>query len=203
MYINVDMSGDEEEQAQTLENVKQEYTMNFKMSLPMIFALYNLAVAYFSTALFRITYNIFVGSKAKSYPLKRMEWRIRLSGISAAIIILCVISNVLLYSLDNPLPRIIITNIQYILAPGFCIMGIYFLFDKIYNIYNKNRHIKGGIAPAFILLAVCALAVLMFFQYALALLVIFGLYAALIGDIKKFYEKTKRAVFGDDDDDDI
>ena len=41
-------------------------------------------------------------------------------------------------------------------------------------------------------------------QYAVpAVLTMFGLYAALIGDIKKFYDKTKKALFGDDDDEEI
>jgi len=202
MYVQIDESGSEEEIAKRHELRKQEHVMNFKMLAPMIFIVYMIIIAYFSTMVFRIIYNIFIGSRAISYPLKRIEWRIKLSGISAVIIILCAVSNLLLYSLDNPFPRIIVTNIQFILAPGFCIMGMYFLYDKIYNMYNKNRYTKGGIAPAFIMLAACAVTLLVLQYAGLAILVICGLYAALIGDIKKFYDKTKKAVFGDDDEDD-
>jgi hypothetical protein len=43
----------------------------------------------------------------------------------------------------------------------------------------------------------------MFFQYTVfAVLTIFGLYAALIGNMKKFYEMVKKAFFGDGGDDD-
>ena len=201
MYIPVDLSGDEEEQARRLELVKREYTMNLKMMTPMLFVFYALAAAYCSTALFRIIYNIFIGSKPGAFPLKRADWRLKLSAVSAVVIIISSMLILLLFDPHNPLPRIILTNVQYILAPGFCIMGIYFLYDKTYNIYNKNRLVKGGMAPAFILLGACTFAVLMFFQPAIAILVVFGLYAALIGDIKKFYRKTKKAVFGDEDDD--
>jgi hypothetical protein len=203
-YVPADMSGDEEEQARNRELLQQEYIMNLKMMIPMFFVLYSLAIAYFSTALFRIIYNIFIGARAVSGRfIKRIEWRIKLSVVSAVMIILCSVFNLLLYSRDNPLPSIIISNIQYILAPGFCIMGIYFLFDKTYNMYNRHREIESRVAPAVMLLLTCVFAIILLQYTAIAILVICGLYAALIGDIKKFYEKTKKAVFGDDDDDDM
>ncbi|MCL2099790.1 MAG: hypothetical protein FWH24_05065 [Oscillospiraceae bacterium] len=201
MYIPDDINISEEEQERNRELLKQDYMMNLKMMVPMFFVLYTLAVAYFSTAAFRVVYNISIGSKTAARPLKRIEWRIKLSAVSAVIIILSAVLNLLLYNRDNPLPSIILSNLQYILAPGFCIMGVYFLFDKIYNAYNKNKFMKTGIAPAIILISICIIGILILNFAGFAVLVIFGLYAALIGDIKTFYDKTKKMVFGDDEDD--
>jgi predicted membrane protein len=99
------------------------------------------------------------------------------------------------------LPSVIATNLEYCIAPGFCIMGIYFIFDKLYNMFNRNRQVKNGVTPALILLFSMSFMYAVI-NYAVAVLTILGLYTALIGDIKKFYEKAKKAVFDDYDDDD-
>jgi dolichol kinase len=83
-------------------------------------------------------------------------------------------------------------------------MGVYFAYDKIYYLYNRNRQIKTGVVPGVILIFVCGF-IFLFLNYnniMLAVLTICGLYSALIGDIKKFYEKTKKMVFGNEDDED-
>lgn len=185
------------------EILKQQYSMNLKVLVPVFFILYNLMIAYFATSLFRIVYNILIGTKSKSRALKRMDWRLKLSAISSVVMILSSVLNVLLYDQYNPLPWIIVSNIEYMLAPGFCVMGVYFLFDKIYNMYNRNKRIKSGVIPGVMFLFAFGF-MMVFLQYAsLAILAIFGLYAALIGDLKKFYNKTKKALFGDDDDEEI
>ena len=201
--IPVDMSEpDEALRASQTELVMQMFTMNLTAMVPMIFTLYCLIIAYFSTSLFRIIYNMLLGLRTDRI-LKRGDWRIRLSVISAVVMIACSVLEILI-SRDTLLLWIITSNIRFILVPGFCIMGVYFLFDKIYDRYNRNREIKNRFVPALILFVACVVLIF-FLQYGgigMALLTITGLYSALIGDIKKFYEKTKKLVFGDDDEED-
>jgi hypothetical protein len=197
MYIPYDI--EEEERKELRELLMQDFAMRLKMMVPMLFIFYCMTAAYLITSLFRILYNVLIGTKVKSRALKRMEWRLKLSAASAVILILSAVFNLLLFDPYNQLPSIIISNIQYILVPGFCVMGIYFLFDKIYYIYNRDKRLKSGVVPAVMLILACGFAVLFFQNMGFAVLTIFGLYAALIGDIKKFYEKTKKRLFGDDD----
>lgn len=193
---------DEELRAQQTELAKQQLVMNLRMMIPMFFVLYCLIIAYLASALFRTMYNLLWGVRMKQ-TLKRKDWRVNLSVISAVIMILCAILNLLL-DRHNLLPWIIISNIQFILTPGFCVMGVYFLFDKIYDRYNKSRDVKSRFMPMLIMFFAGGGVILILPDtMGFAILTVFGLYAALIGDIKKFYDKTKKLVFGDDDDDDF
>jgi len=76
-------------------------------------------------------------------------------------------------------------------------MGIYFVHDKIF---------KSGAGVIALVPVIVAIVLLFMFPFAfivtMAFFMILGLYAALIGDIKKFYEKIKKFISGGDDDDD-
>jgi hypothetical protein len=177
----------------------RELALNLGMMVPTLFSVYCLAVAYFTASLFRIVYNALIGVRT-GRALKRGDWRVRLSWISAVIMIAC--SILYLAAADVLLLGVIVSNIRFILTPGFCVMGVYFLFDKIYDRYNRYREVSGRAGPALIMLAVCVFILLFLQSAGVALLTVLGLYAALIENIKKFYAKTKKLVFGDDDNDD-
>jgi hypothetical protein len=99
---------------------------------------------------------------------------------------------------DNLLPAIVLTNLIYILIPGFCVMGAYFICDKM-------SESSLGMIPVVILMVMPVMFAFIFpfLVYLIAaLLMLTGLYSALIGDIRKFYEKTKKWMSGGSDDDD-
>jgi len=65
---------------------KKELAINIKVMIPTIFMLYNLTIAYLSTALFKPAYNICI---PLAYPgrkrIKNKHWRISISVVSAII----------------------------------------------------------------------------------------------------------------------
>jgi len=192
-------------QASELAALKKELSMNIKVMIPAIFMLYNLAAAYLSTAVFRTAYNLFI---PMAHPgrkkIKNKYWRVNISIISATVLIAAMVLSAVVSNKNSLLPSIVFTNLIYILAPCFSIAGIYFVYDKLF----KSHHSGAGLLPVFLaagtvifvlLFQFIAFAVLFF---AVAVFMIFGLYATLIGDLKKFYDKTKKLLLGDDDDDD-
>lgn len=180
---------------------KEEIFINMKAILPACFILYSLFTAYLATAVFRAVYNIFIPlANPGRKRIKNKYWRISISFISAVILIVSIFLAAVFSDFENPFPAIVLTNLIYILVPGFCLMGIYFSYDKI---FKSNS----GVLPVFLILAAVVLSfIFSAFSFAMtavaAVFMVIGLYAALIGDIKKFYEKTKKLLFGDDDDDD-
>ncbi|MCL2816512.1 MAG: hypothetical protein FWD23_18095, partial [Oscillospiraceae bacterium] len=176
----------------------KELVINMKAILPACFILYSLFTAYLATALFKPAYNIFI---PLAYPgrkrIKNKYWRINISTISAIIMILSVFLAVMASGGDNILASIVLTNLIIILIPGFCVTGIYFTFD---NIFRSGA----GFLP--VMLAVGTVMLAFIFPFAIIVtmivLIISGLYASLIGDIKKLYEKMKKMLLGDGDDDD-
>ena len=189
---------DAEQAANFIESYKREIFINMKAILPACYIIYSLFAAYITTSLFKPMYNIFIPlANPARKRIKNKYWRINMSVISAVIMITSIFLAVAFNSGGNLLPAIVVTNLIYILVPGFCIMGIYFASDKIFGA-------GAGIFPVVLLIG----AVVISFIYplvmvaAMALFMVMGLYAALIGDIRKFYEKTKKLMFGDDEDDD-
>jgi len=189
---------DAEQAANFIESYKREIFINMKAILPACYIIYNLFAAYITTALFKPMYNIFIPlANPARKRIRNKYWRINMSVISAVIMIASIFLAVAFTSGGNLLPAIVVTNLIYILVPGFCIMGIYFASDKMF----------GGSAGIFPVILLIGAAVISFIYplvmvAAMALFMVMGLYAALIGDIRKFYEKTKKLMFGDDDDDD-
>jgi hypothetical protein len=180
------------------EDVVRELVMNIKVVLPACFIVFNLSAAYLSTALFRFAYNIFIPmANPGRKKIKNKYWRINMSVISAIIMLISIFAAMLFSGWDNLLPSIVLTNLIYILIPGFCVMGAYFLFDKLFNS-------SMGTVPIIILMGIPVLFSFIF-PFMIVMIAVFlmvaGLYSALIGDIKKFYEKTKKLMFGDSDDD--
>ena len=188
------------------DSVRQEFIMNMKVMIPSLFVILCIFCAYLSTSSFRIFYNIF-SAKSKPKEIPGRDWRVKLSVISAGVMILSTLCMVLLYDKDNLLPSIVSANIMYILLPGFCIMGIYFVYDKLYNMYNRVPYRKkNGTLPGLSLAFAVIFLYIFMSNIVFAALAIFGLYAALIGDIKNFYDKAKKYFSdgggGDDDDGD-
>jgi len=177
--------------------------MNLRMMVPMIFAVYCLAIAYFATGLYRVLYNAVIGIR-ESRIIRRKDWRVHLSWVAALIMIVCSVVYLTVYdhhSASALLTAVITSNIRFILTPGFYVMGIYFLFDKVYGGYNRYREPKNRVVPSLMLFGACAF-VFMFLQGAgIAILTVFGIYAALIGDIKKIYVKAKKLILDEGDDD--
>jgi len=182
-----------------IESYKKEIFINMKAILPACYIIYNLFAAYLTTAMFKIAYNIFIpmanhGRKR----IKNKYWRINMSVVSAVVMITSIFLAVMFTSQENLLPAIVMTNLIYILVPGFCVMGVYFACDKMTN---------SGASALPVVLIVCAVALSAIYPFVIvaviAVCMALGLYAALIGDIRKFYEKTKKLLFGDEDDDDF
>ena len=200
MFSTISPAGYGEYELMT-EPAKQEFMMNMKMLIPCVFMLYCISIAYLSTSVFRIFYNIFC-AKSKSREIRGTDWRITLSPISAVVMLISATVPILFYDRDNLLPWIVSTNLECILVPGFCIMGIYFIYDKIYALYNSANYFrKSGTIPA-LSLSFALIFLYMFLKtIVVALLTVLGLYAAVIGNIKKFYGKAKKLLTGDDSDD--
>ena len=184
--------------------IAEEFAINLRMMVPMIFAVYCLAIAYFITAFYRMLYNAVIGIR-ESRVIKRKDWRVHLSWVSALIMIMCSVVYMAVYadqSTSAILTSVIVSNIRFILTPGFCVMGIYFLFDKVYGGYNRYREPPSRFAPSLMLFGGCVF-VLLFLQGAgIAMLAVFGIYAALIGEVKRIYNKAKKLITDDDGDDD-
>ena len=178
--------------------------MNLTMMIPTLFVVYCLNIAYLSTAAFRVIYNLLLAARPGRISTRKAigheEWRVKLSAVSAVIMIICSVLY-LLIDRHSLLASVIVSNIRFILTPGFCIMGIYFLYDKIHERYNRYRYAPNDsrLGPSLILFFACGLALMLFQNTAFAALTVFGLYSALIGDVKKLYDKTRKLVFGDDD----
>jgi len=176
----------------------QEIVKNIKAVTPALFVGYNAIIAYLTTSFFKYTYNICIPmAKPNRKKIKNKYWRINISAVSAVTLAITLLAVVLVYSQKNLLPSIILTNLIYILAPGFCIVGIYFVHDKIFKEKTGIFFIVFVIATAMTIFILPTLLGALVF-----VLMILGLYATLIGDIKKIIEKAKKALLGDDDDDD-
>jgi len=182
-----------------------ELVMNLKAVMPALFVLYAALTAYLSTAFFKSAYNIFIpmanpGKKRKR--IKSKYWRIQISSVSAVVLAAAMLLTVLFSFRDNLIASIVLTNLTYILTPGFCIVGVYFVYDKI---FKSNA----GFVPVILIIGAAALvfvlpvAAFIGLYAAGSLLMIVGIYATLIGDIRKFLDKAKKLVSGDDDDDDF
>ena len=181
----------------------EEFVINLRLMVPMIFVTYCLAIAYFVTAFYRILYNAVLGIR-ESRVIKRKDWRIHLSWVSALIMIACSIVYMAVYadhSTSALLTAVIVSNIRFILTPGFCVMGIYFLFDKVYGGYNRYREPPNRFVPSLMLFGACVFVFLFLWSAAIAILAVFGIYAALVGEVKKVYIKARKLVTDDDDDD--
>ena len=184
------------------EDYIKELVMNLKAIIPACFIICNIIIAYLSTSLFKAAYNIFIPMANPSRKrIKNKYWRINISAVSAVIMIVAIFLSVIVSKEDNILTAIVLTNLVYILAPGFCLMGIYFVFDKLFNS-------RPGILPVALVIGSVMLAfifpfALTFILYSMAsVLMALGLYSALIDDIKKFFDKAKKALLGNNDDDD-
>ena len=191
-------SATDEERAVYFENYKKELVMNIKAILPSCFVLYSLIIAYLSTALFKHSYNIFIPmANPGRKRIKNKYWRINISAVSAIIMIISMILAMIFSTGDNLIGYIVLTNFVYILIPGFTIMGIYFAYDKMF----KNG---AGFFPVATIIGVVIAAFIFPFAIvaATAFFMLLGIYAALISDIKKYYDKLKKILLGDDDDDD-
>ncbi|MCL2095994.1 MAG: hypothetical protein FWH10_03730 [Oscillospiraceae bacterium] len=184
------------------ESLITELVVNFQAILPAMFIIYNLASAYLATSLFKYAYNFFAPRTANNInnnkkKIKSVAWRINMSVISAVIMLTSIFAAILFSSSGNILASIVLTNLIYILIPGFLVTGFYFICDRY---FSHDRNIKIFLIPA--AAAGAALIVSVYFGAVLitAAATLTGLYAALIGDIKKFYEKTRKWLFGEDDD---
>ena len=188
-----------------LDAYKTELVLNIKVVVPALFVLYNAVIAYLSTALFKTAYNFFIPmANPGRKKIKNKYWRINITSVSAIVLIISIFLAAVLFDRYNLLPSIVFMNLIYILAPGFCIVGIYFLFDKI----SGARASGTGLLPVILILGAFVFAFFIPFiafsalYFAIAVFMVMGLYATLIGDIKKFCEKTKKLLLGDDEDDD-
>lgn len=176
----------------------QEFVKNMKAVTPALFVLYCSAFAYLSTSFFRSFYNIFIPmANPGRKKIKNKYWRLNISVVSVAAAVIAIVVSFFVPPQKYPLPSVILTNLIYILSPGFCIMGIYFVYDKVLK--EKTR-------VFFVIFALCAIIAVLVLPAALfAFVLVFmlsGLYAASIEDLKKFLKKAKKALLGDEDDDD-
>ena len=178
----------------------QELVKNTKAMVPALFALYNLFAAYLLASFFRCAYNILIPmANPGRKKIKNKYWRLNISAVSAIAAIVSILASFFVPSQKYPLPSIVLANLAYILAPGFFVVGIYFMHDKV---FKEKSGIFSIVLAAGALTAAMVLPALL---PALALaLVISGLCATLAGDVKKLVEKAKKALLGDrgDDDDD-
>ena len=189
------------QQAYLIESYVKELVMNFKAIIPAGFVLYNLLIAYLSTSLFKSAYNIFIPmANPDRKKIKNKYWRINISVASAIIMTVILFFSVVLSKSENIIWPIMLTNMTYILAPGFCLMGVYLAYDKIFM--GKSVIFPAILAAGVIMLAFVFSAAVFVLYSAAAVLMAVGIYAALIEDIKKLFEKAKKALFGDGNDDD-
>ena len=189
------------EAAYLSEAYAAELILNLKALTPSFFILFVSACAYLSTAFFRVAYNIFIPmANPNRKKIKNKYWRVSVSSVSAIIMITAIFFMILLSGHSNPIPRIVLTNFVYILTPGLCVTGIYFIYDKLFK--SVSRFITVAIVSCVALFAFIFLMPVATIYVVMTILTVAGLYAALIGDIKKFYEKAKKFMIGDDDDDD-
>ena len=180
------------------EDAVKELVTSLKALIPAFFVLYNLLIAYLATALFKPAYNIFIPmANPNRKRIKNKYWRVNISSVSAIIMITAIIFAFVLSK--EPLPSAVVMNLIYILAPGFCIMGIYVLYDKIFKPGAGLLPVM-MIVSAVMLIMLFPLAAVIALYTAIAVLMAAGLYSALIGDIKKFIDKAKKVMLGDDDD---
>ena len=182
--------------AYLVEAYAQELVLNLKALIPSAFVLYAAFIAYFATVIFKSAYNIFIPmAHPNRKKIKNKYWRLNISSVSAVITIAAIFFAVLFSK--EILPSIVLTNLIYILAPGFCIVGLYFVYDKIFKA-------KSGIFPVMLIVGAIIFAFMLpvVLFAAIILLMSVGLYATLIDDIKKFFEKAKKTLLGDGDDDD-
>ena len=194
-----------EETAQTayfIELYIKELVLNLKAIIPACFILYNALIAYLATLLFKPAYNIFIPlANPNRKKIKNNYWRVNISVVSAIIMSVALFLSLILSKENNIIAAIVLTNLVYILAPGFCLMGIYFAYDKIF----KSR---SGILPVVIIVGAVMLvfiypAALLFILYSsLSVLMAVGLYAAMIEDARKLYDRAKKAILGDGNDND-
>ena len=189
--------------AYLMESYAKETVMNLKAVIPACFVLYNIIIAYLSTSVFRLAYNIFIPmANPNRKKINNKYWRINISAVSAVIMAAALVINFLVSKKQESLfTSIVMTNLIYILAPGFFLMGVYFAFDRIF----KSRI---GVIPVMLIISAVMLAfistmILFIVVYALlAVLMITGIYAALIESMKQLFDKAKKVLFGDDDDND-
>ncbi|MCL2814011.1 MAG: hypothetical protein FWD23_05365 [Oscillospiraceae bacterium] len=176
----------------------QEFVKNMKAVTPALFVLYSAAFAYLSSSFFKSFYNIFIPmANPGRKKIKNKYWRLDISFVSAAAALCAIIASLFVPSQKYPLPSVILTNLIYILIPGFCIVGVYFVHDKV----SKE---KAGIF--LVVFALCAIIAVLLLPAALfAFVLVFmlsGLYATLVEDMKKFFKKAKKALLGDEDEND-
>ena len=186
-----------------MESYAKELVMNLKAIIPAGFVVYNIIIAYLSTSVFKIAYNIFIPmANPNRNKIKNKLWRINISVVSAIIMAAALFINLLVSgNQDNVFVSIVMTNIIYILAPGFFLMGVYFIYDKLFK--SRIGAVPVILIVSFIMLAFISPMALLVILYALlTVLMITGIYAALIESFKKLLDKAKKALFGDDDDDD-
>jgi len=185
-----------------VETYITELVMNFKAILPACFILYNVLIAYLSTSIFKSAYNIFIPmANPKRNKIKNTYWRIKISVVSSIIMTCALFFAILASKGDTVLPYIVLMNLIYILAPGFCVMGVYFVYDKLFK--SRTGIIPAVLVISLIMLAFISPTIVIFVVYSGAsVLMAVGLYSALIGDLKKFFEKAKKALLGDGSDDD-
>ena len=180
----------------------QEIVQNTKAIIPALFIIYNALFAYLSTSFFKLAYNVFIPmANSARKRIKGKYWRLNISLVSAIVALTALIASPFASAAKNPIPSIVLTNLIYMLAPGLCIVGIYFAYDKFF----KERvaifplvPMLGALFAVFFMLGAFSLAL---FVLVFVLLVA-GLYATLSGDIKKLLEKAKKALIDDDDDSD-
>jgi len=180
----------------------QEIVQNTKAIIPALFIVYNSIIAYLATSFFKIAYNVFIPmANSARKKIKGKYWRLNISLVTAIVALTALVASPFASAAKNPISSIVLTNLIYMLAPGLCIVGIYFAYDKFF----KERvaifplvPILGALFAVFFMLGAFSIAL---FVLVFVLLVA-GLYATLNGDIKKLLEKAKKALFDDDDDND-
>jgi hypothetical protein len=166
---------------------------------PSLFIIYASAMAYISTALFKMAYNIFIPlAHPKKKKIQNKYWRINISSVSAIIMIAAVFFMMLLSGNPSPVPAAVMANLALILSPGFFITGIYALDDRIFK--NAPKALKAILAVSAVVLLE---RVAYFAPHAVIIIIIAtGVYASLIGDLRKFRDKLRKIIFGDDDEED-
>jgi len=190
------------EVAYLMEDYAKELVMNLKAIIPACFIVYNAVIAYLSTSLFKMAYNIFIPmANPGRKKIKNKYWRINISVVSAIVLIATLFMAFMFSKNDNVIPSIVLMNLIYILAPGFCVMGVYLIHDKIFKA-------KVGILQVMLIIGAIMLVFVfpvsvVFILYSMAsILMAIGLYSAVIDDIRKFLDKAKKALLGDENDDD-
>ena len=175
-----------------------EFVKNMKALSPALFVMFSSAMAYLSTSLFRYAYNIFIPmANPGRKKIKGKYWRLNLSLVSAVAAIISISASFFVSPRKYLLTSIVFTNLAYILAPGFCVMGLYFVHDKLFK--QKTWAFCFALIP-------CAIVFALYFQSFLYIVIFVlamcGLHATLAGYVKKLIEKAKKVLLGDDDDTD-